>query len=114
MTDCLFCKIASKEIPSSIVFEDDRVVAFKDINPAAPVHILIIPKVHIQSVLDIGESNSEIVAYIFEVAAKIAREQGLAEKGFRIVANTGMDGGQTVPHLHYHLLGGRSLQWPPG
>lgn len=114
MTDCLFCKIASKEIPSSIVFEDDRVVAFKDINPAAPVHILIIPKVHIQSVLDIDGSNSGIVAYIFEVAAKIAREQGLAEKGFRIVANTGMDGGQTVPHLHYHLLGGRSLQWPPG
>jgi len=114
MTDCLFCRIIKKEIPSSIVFENDKVFAFKDINPVAPIHILIIPKEHIESALQIDQSNSDIIANIFEVAAIIAKEQKIADNGYRIVTNIGKDGGQAVPHLHYHLLGGRSLQWPPG
>ncbi|MBE6829992.1 histidine triad nucleotide-binding protein [Caproiciproducens sp. R2] len=111
--DCVFCKIANGEIPSKKAYEDDRVLAFYDLDPQAPVHILIIPKEHIQSVEDITEENSAIVAHIFEVAAKLAKENNL-EKGFRVVSNVGKDGGQSVPHLHFHLLGGRSMKWPPG
>ncbi len=111
--DCVFCKIANGEIPSKKAYEDDRVLAFYDLEPQAPVHILIIPKEHIQSVEDITEENSAIVAHIFEVAAKLAKENNL-EKGFRVVSNVGKDGGQSVPHLHFHLLGGRSMKWPPG
>ncbi|MGX8701048.1 histidine triad nucleotide-binding protein [Clostridium sp. KNHs216] len=111
--DCVFCKIANGEIPSKKAYEDDRVLAFYDLDPQAPVHILIIPKEHIQSVEDITEKNSAIVAHIFEVAAKLAKENNL-EKGFRVVSNVGKDGGQSVPHLHFHLLGGRSMKWPPG
>ncbi len=113
MSDCIFCKIAAGEIPSKKVYEDERVLAFYDLDPQAPVHILIIPKEHIASAADITEENSAIIAHIFEVAARLAKELGL-DGGFRLVANTGADGGQTVQHLHVHLLGGRSMKWPPG
>ena len=112
--DCLFCAIAKKEIPSDIVYEDDKVLAFKDISPEAPVHVLIIPKEHYTSALDINDDNAGIVGHIYAVASKIARELGIAENGFRIVNNCGKDGGQTVGHIHFHLLGGRNLGWPPG
>ncbi len=112
--DCLFCKIIKGEIPSKKVYEDEKVYAFYDISPAAPVHVLIIPKTHIPSANALTEENADVVAHIFTVAAKIAADLGIAEKGYRIVNNCGEDGGQTVHHLHFHLLGGRSLQWPPG
>jgi len=114
MSECLFCKIASGEIRSEKVFENDRVYAFKDINPAAPFHVLIIPKTHIESAASIDIDNSYVVANIFEAAAIIAKENGYEESGYRIVTNIGKDGGQAVAHLHYHLLAGRSLAWPPG
>ena len=106
--DCIFCKIANGEIPSTKVYEDDTVVAFNDLNPQAPIHILIVPKEHISSAMEINESNSAVVAHIFEVAAKLAKDLGL-EKGFRVVNNCGEDGGQTVMHLHFHLIAGRKL-----
>lgn len=112
--DCLFCKIIKGEIPSTKVYEDDLVYAFNDISPAAPVHVLIIPKEHISSVLEVEDKNSALIGHVFAVANKIARDLGIDEKGFRIVNNCGEDGGQTVHHIHFHLLGGRSLQWPPG
>ena len=112
--DCLFCKIAAGEIPSTKVYEDDLVYAFRDIEPQAPVHILIIPKQHISSVNEINDENCAIVGHIFKVAAEIAKNEGISEDGYRIVTNIGENGGQTVKHLHYHMLGGRSLQWPPG
>ena len=112
--DCLFCKIANKEIPSDIVYEDDLCISFRDIAPQAPVHVLIIPKTHIQSALEIDSTNSSIIAHIYEVAAKIARDLGIAKDGYRIVSNIGENGGQTVGHLHFHMLGGRNLGWPPG
>ncbi len=111
--DCLFCKIIAGEIPSTKVYEDDMVYAFKDIDPQAPFHAVIVPKKHIVSAADITAENSVYVAKIFEAIAVIAKEQGLKD-GFRIVTNCGKDGGQTVGHLHYHMLGGRLLAWPPG
>lgn len=111
--DCLFCKIATGEIPSTKVYEDDTVLAFNDINPEAPVHILLIPKQHITSMADITEENSAVVAHIFEVAAKIAAEKGFAD-GFRVVSNCGDSAGQTVKHLHFHLMAGRDFGWPAG
>ncbi len=111
--DCLFCKIVSGEIHSAKVYEDDTVLAFNDINPEAPVHILLIPKAHITSMADINESNSAVVAHIFEVAAKIAREKGF-DDGFRVVSNCGDSAGQTVKHLHFHLMAGRDFGWPAG
>ncbi|MBR5496700.1 MAG: histidine triad nucleotide-binding protein [Clostridia bacterium] len=113
MDNCLFCKIINGDIPSSKVYEDDTVYAFNDIAPAAPVHILIIPKEHIASAAEITAENSCVVAHIFEVAAKIAKEKGLSD-GFRVVTNCGDSAGQTVKHLHYHLLSGRDFTWPPG
>lgn len=110
--DCIFCKILKGEIPSSKVYEDDLVFAFNDIEPQAPVHILIIPKNHIASAADITAENSAVVAHIFEVAAKIAKEKGL--DGYRIVNNCGDSAGQTVKHLHFHLMGGRDFGWPAG
>ena len=107
--DCIFCKIISGEIPSNKVFEDDKVVAFYDLEPQAPVHVLIVPKVHIESVLGIDETNSAVAAHVFEVAAKLASELGVSEDGFRVVTNTGENAGQTVKHIHFHLLGGRKL-----
>lgn len=111
--DCVFCKIVSGEIPSNKVYEDDSVVAFYDLEPQAPVHVLIIPKVHIASVNDIDAENSSVVAHIFEVARKIAEEKGL-DDGYRIVTNCGDCAGQTVKHLHFHLMGGRDFGWPAG
>lgn len=111
--DCIFCKIAAGEIPSTKVYEDDTVVAFNDLDPQAPVHVLIIPKEHIASAAEINESNSAVVAHIFEVAAKIAAEKELKD-GFRIVNNCGDSAGQSVKHLHFHLMGGRDFGWPAG
>ena len=112
--DCIFCKIASKEIPSDIVYEDDTVIAFKDINPQAPTHFVLIPKKHIATVLSLTHEDQELIGHMFLVAASLAREQQIAQDGFRVVTNCNKDGGQTVFHLHMHLLGGRSLTWPPG
>ncbi len=107
--DCIFCKIAAGEIPSTKVYEDDKVLAFKDINPLAPVHILVIPKTHIESAAEITADNSAVVAHIFEVIAKIAKEQGVDKDGFRVVSNCGENGCQSVKHLHFHILGGKKL-----
>ena len=111
--DRIFCKIASGEIPSKKAYEDDKVLAFYDLEPQAPIHILIIPKEHIASCAEITEENSAVVAHIFEVAAKLGKELGL-ENGYRIVNNCGADGGQTVHHLHFHFMGGRQFGWPAG
>ena len=111
--DCIFCKIAAGEIPSNKAYEDDQVLAFYDLDPKAPTHILIIPKTHIGSAMEITPENSGVIAHIYEVAAKLAKDLHL-EKGFRIVNNCGEDGGQTVHHIHFHLLGGRAMAWPPG
>ena len=113
MSDCLFCKIVKGEIPSTKVYEDETVFAFRDIAPQAPTHILVIPKEHIGSVAEITEENSAVVAHIFEVIAKIAKEEKLDE-GFRVVSNIGERGQQSVKHLHFHVLGGRDMTWPPG
>lgn len=107
--DCIFCKIAAGEIPSTKVYEDEKVLAFKDINPLAPVHILVIPKTHIESAAAITSENSAVVSYIFEVIAKIVQEQGIDKDGFRVVTNCGENGCQSVKHLHFHILGGRKL-----
>ncbi|CAB1240555.1 histidine triad nucleotide-binding protein [Clostridium sp. MT-14] len=114
MEECIFCKIIKGEIPSEKVYEDDIVLSFKDIEPGAPVHVLIIPKKHIRSINDLTEEDSNIIAHIYLVAKQIADKLGLAEKGYRIVTNCGEEAGQTVPHIHFHLLGGRSFKWPPG
>ena len=115
MADCIFCKIASKEIPSSVVYEDEQVIAFKDLEPQAPVHVLVIPKRHIESVAALTADDKALAGHILcEVIPQIAKEQNVDKKGFRVVANTGDEGGQTVKHLHFHVLGGRSMQWPPG
>lgn len=106
--DCIFCKIIAGEIPSNKVYEDDTVLAFHDINPQMPVHVIIIPKAHIASAADVNEENSAVISHIFEVIAKIAKELGL-DNGYRIINNCGEDGGQTVKHLHFHLLGGEKL-----
>ena len=113
MNDCLFCKIANGEIPSTKVYEDEYVYAFNDIAPQAPTHILFIPKKHITSAAEISEENSCIVSKIFEAIAKIAKENGF-EEGFRVVSNVGDSAGQTVKHLHFHVLSGRDMTWPPG
>ena len=112
--NCIFCKIIAGEIPSKKIYESERVLAFYDVDPKAPVHVLIIPKKHIDSMLALTEEDAPALAEIFTVAGKLAEELGIAENGFRLVVNTGKDGGQTMPHLHFHLLGGRSLAWPPG
>lgn len=113
MSDCIFCKIAAGEIPSNKAYEDDKVLAFYDLDPQAPTHILVIPKEHIKSAAEIDESNSALAAHIFEVAAKLAKQLGL-DNGFRVVTNCGESAGQSVHHLHFHLLGGRDFTWPPG
>lgn len=114
MEDCIFCKIIKGEIPSEKVYEDDKVLCFKDIEPGAPVHVLIIPKKHIDSINDITEEDTKLIAYIYLIAKQIAVKLGIANKGYRIVTNCGKEGGQTVPHVHFHMLGGRALKWPPG
>jgi histidine triad (HIT) family protein len=112
--NCLFCKIAKGEIPSSKVYEDDKVFAFKDINPQAPVHIVIIPKKHISGLNHIDEEDKEILGHIQFIASKLTKQFPEFKNGFRIINNCGSDGGQTVFHIHYHLLGGRVFGWPPG
>lgn len=106
--DCIFCKIAAGEIPSTKVYEDEKILAFRDIAPMAPTHILVIPKAHIASVAEITAENADLVAHIFTVIPQIAKAEGL-EKGYRVVSNCGPDAGQTVPHLHFHILGGKQL-----
>lgn len=113
LTDCLFCKIIDKEIPSDIIYEDDQVLAFNDINPQAPVHFLVIPKEHIKSADEIDETHKSLMGHIIYVAAKLAEENEL-DAGYRIVNNCGSQGGQTVDHIHFHVLGKRNMQWPPG
>jgi histidine triad (HIT) family protein len=114
MADCLFCKIIARTIPASIVYEDDRVLAFNDINPQAPTHVLVIPKRHIPSLNDVGTEDDQIVGELVRRAAAIAKERGLSDCGFRTVFNTNREAGQTVFHVHLHLLGGRAMHWPPG
>ena len=109
MNDCIFCKIINKEIPSNIVYEDEEILAFRDINPVAPVHILVIPKKHIESVIELKEEDEKVVGKIYTVINKISKQENIDKKGFRIVVNCGEDGGQEVKHLHFHLLGGKKL-----
>jgi len=112
MSDCLFCKIAAGEIPSTKVYEDELVFAFNDIDPQAPTHFLVIPKEHIGSCGEVDAGNSHIVARAFEVISKVTREKGITD--FRVVSNCGVQAGQSVPHLHFHVLAGRDMTWPPG
>ena len=112
--DCLFCKIATGQIPATIVYQDDKLIAINDINPAAPVHVLLIPREHIASLNDINENHRELLAHIQLTASKLAKELQISEQGYRLVNNCGIWGGQTVLHLHFHLLGGREFGWPPG
>ena len=112
--DCLFCKIRDGDIPAEIVYKDDDVFAFRDINPQAPIHVLIVPRKHIPTVNDIEPEDAGLIGSLFLAARKIAEEEGIAEEGYRLVMNTNMKAGQTVFHIHLHLLGGRSLTWPPG
>jgi histidine triad (HIT) family protein len=114
MPDCLFCRLAAGEIPASILFEDDRLLAFKDITPQAPTHILVIPRRHISTLNDLGPGDDGLVGEMTRRAAALAREQGLADRGYRVLFNCNADAGQTVFHIHMHLLGGRRLGWPPG
>jgi histidine triad (HIT) family protein len=114
MADCLFCKIARKEIPAQIVYQDETVTAFRDINPQAPLHVLVIPNQHVGSAAEIGPGNGNLLAALITTANRIAEQEGLAERGYRLVINVGPEGGMTVSHLHVHLLGGRQMTWPPG
>ncbi len=107
--DCIFCRIISGEIPSDILYQDEQVVAFRDINPKAPVHLLLVPREHIESVAELSEDEASIMGHLVAVANRLAREAGISEKGYRLVVNSGPEGGQEVPHLHLHLLGGRQM-----
>jgi histidine triad (HIT) family protein len=110
--DCLFCKIVRKEIPAALVYEGDDCIAFRDIDPKAPVHVLVIPRAHVGSLNDV--SDAATIGQLALAAAEIARREGISESGYRMVVNTNRDGGQTVGHLHLHILGGRPMRWPPG
>jgi histidine triad (HIT) family protein len=114
MTECLFCRIAEKKAPASIIYEDDRVFAIEDINPQAPVHVLVIPRRHIATTLQLGEEDNALIGHLFQVAKKIASDKGIEQRGFRLVMNTNAEAGQSVFHIHLHLLGGRAMHWPPG
>jgi len=114
MENCIFCKIIRREIPSEIVYEDNDILAFKDISPVAPTHILVIPKKHIPSIDSLGTEDLELISKVFLILKKLAKDFHLDKDGYRIVNNCGELGGQTVHHLHFHLLGGRQMQWPPG
>jgi len=111
--DCLFCKIANKDIPSDLIYEDDKVVAFNDINPQAPVHFLVVPKEHIKSLDEVVEEQEELITHILMLIPKLAKKYNLT-KGYRVVNNCGEQGGQTVDHIHFHVLGKREMLWPPG
>lgn len=112
--DCLFCRIAAGTIPTAKVYEDDAVLAIRDINPQAPVHILLLPRRHLTSVVDAAAADPALLGRLAAAAVEVARREGITQTGFRLVTNAGDDGGQTVPHLHLHLLGGRAMRWPPG
>jgi histidine triad (HIT) family protein len=114
MNSCIFCGIASGQTGADILFEDEQCAAFRDMNPQAPTHILVIPKRHISSLNDLGEAPHTLMHHLFSTVRNLAESLGLSKTGYRVVINTGADGGQTVFHLHLHLLGGRSMQWPPG
>jgi histidine triad (HIT) family protein len=114
MSDCIFCKIAAGEIPADKLYEDDHVVAFRDLGPQAPTHALLIPKAHIANINALDEDNADIMGKLFLAAKKVAEDEGIAENGFRTVLNCNQQGGQTVYHMHVHLLGGRQMTWPPG
>jgi histidine triad (HIT) family protein len=114
MTDCIFCKIIAGEIPSTQVYADDRVTAFRDINPVAPTHVLIIPQKHIETVNDLTPEDEALVGYLFTTAKKIAADEGITESGYRLIMNCGPDGGQVVYHLHLHLIGGHRMRHPMG
>ncbi|MCS7064847.1 MAG: histidine triad nucleotide-binding protein [Fimbriimonadales bacterium] len=114
MSECLFCKIASREIPATIIYEDEHAVAFRDINPQAPVHVLIIPRAHIASLAELKSEQTALMGHLLWACAEIARQEGVETEGYRVVLNTNRAAGQSVFHLHLHLLGGRHLMWPPG
>ncbi|NIO11960.1 MAG: HIT domain-containing protein [Deltaproteobacteria bacterium] len=114
MMDCIFCGIINGELKGEILFQDDSVVALKDINPQAPVHLLLIPRKHIATLLDLEPGDDALMGHVVAVSMKLARDQGISESGFRLVANCGSGAGQSVFHIHFHLLGGRSMRWPPG
>ncbi len=114
MSDCLFCKMVSGEIAPDKVYEDKDVLAFRDVNPQAPLHVLVIPKAHITTLNDVDEANAALLGKMYHAVKKITQQEGVAEDGFRTVMNCNQDGGQTVFHIHLHLLAGRALQWPPG
>jgi histidine triad (HIT) family protein len=114
MTDCLFCKIVENKIPAKILYEDDKVIAFRDINPQAPVHILVIPRQHLATLNAVETQHNALIGHMISSAQRLAEIEGVADSGYRLVMNCNSDGGQTVYHIHLHLLGGRSLHWPPG
>ena len=109
MEDCIFCKIINRELPGEIVYEDDEIIAFRDIHPAAPIHVLVIPKKHISSLVDLKPEDEKVIGRIYSVINKIAKEEGVLDKGYRVIVNCGEDGGQVVKHIHFHLLGGRKM-----
>jgi histidine triad (HIT) family protein len=114
MSNCIFCRIASGEIPANVVYEDEHVVAFRDLNPQAPTHVLVVPRRHIATLNDVGEADAELIGRMYLAAQAVAARDGIAEPGYRTVFNCNADAGQTVFHLHLHVLGGRVLEWPPG
>jgi histidine triad (HIT) family protein len=114
MKECIFCQIADGKGGTQVVYQDDRVIGFKDIRPRAPVHLLLIPRKHIATLLELQTDDEQLVGHVFCVASSLAREQGIAEKGFRVVVNCGPDAGQSVYHIHFHLMAGRPFTWPPG
>jgi histidine triad (HIT) family protein len=113
MSDCLFCKIASREIPADIVYEDAQALAFRDINPVAPTHVLVVPKKHIATIDDVSEADEGLMGHLFRAASKVAAAEGLSERGYRTVMNCKAGAGQSVFHVHLHVVGGKSLGWPP-
>lgn len=114
MSDCIFCKIVNKEIPSTIVFDDDQVLAFEDLNPVAPCHVLVIPKQHVATINDVEPAHEPMLGRLYSAAKAVAAKKGVAESGYRTVMNCGEGAGQSVFHLHLHVVGGRPLEWPPG
>ena len=114
MADCLFCRIAAGEVPATRVHEDDLIIAIRDVSPQAPVHVLLMPREHVVSARELGEGEGAMLGRLFAVAARIAADEGVADDGYRLVTNVGREAGQSVSHLHFHLLGGRRMAWPPG
>jgi len=114
MTTCIFCKIAAGDIPSEFVYEDDQVLAFRDLNPQAPLHVLVIPRKHIATLNDLTPEDEQLVGRMYRAARQVAKDAGLDERGYRTVMNCNSEGGQSVYHIHLHVLGGRAMQWPPG